>query len=345
VASRRDACEHPAAMRAAYRTILLAAGTGLLLVIGISTARAADYLDCVKTGDAILVKVSGAPCEDAQAVATALTAVPAPGVETVLRAQGWTPLRAAATGFEQSYELFATRGRAAFWIRRRGEAPDLDGWAAGRELIFSRVPLATGTPPPGTAALCTSGFLIEIRGHLGGLTAAHCAGLTKRKTTLRRNAALRREPQAGIVLGDVQRNLARKRRRLDALVLRVPAGPSRPAAAVIDRGILGAPWFVGGSSRAKLGLRVCFSGRTSGVDLCGKIVRSYPGAGGLPCTTISAAEGDSGSPVYTAPAANGTVRAVGIATLVVGLFEAMCFTPVEPVLDALGARLVTAPAS
>jgi hypothetical protein len=332
-------------MRAFHSTILLVSGIALVVcAAATATAQAADYVDCAKSGDAILVKVSAAPCEDAQAVATALTAAPASSVEPIVQAQGWTALRAAATGFEQSYELFATRGRAALWIRRRGDAPDLDGWTAGRELLFSRAQIVAGTPSPGTSALCTSAFLIRVGGHLGGLSAAHCAGLTRRRTTLRRNVALRRAPQAAVVLGGVRRNLARKRRGLDALVLPVPSGPGRPSSAVIDRGILGAPWFVSGSARARVGLRVCFTGRTSGSDLCGRIVRSYPGAGGLPCTTIGAQEGDSGAPIYTVPAADGSVRAVGIATLVVGLVGSMCFTPVEPVLRALHATLVTAPA-
>ena len=63
------------------------------------------------------------------------------------------------------------------------------------------------------------------------------------------------------------------------------------------------------------------------------------------CTSIIAREGDSGGPVYTYPGDGGTVRAVGITTLVFGLFQTMCFTPVEPVLDALDARLVTSGAS
>gem|GEM_PF-4494854 len=39
------------------------------------------------------------------------------------------------------------------------------------------------------------------------------------------------------------------------------------------------------------------------------------------------------------------MRAVGIAMLVAGIFQTMCFTPVEPALDALHAQLVTAPAA
>jgi len=62
------------------------------------------------------------------------------------------------------------------------------------------------------------------------------------------------------------------------------------------------------------------------------------------CTTIGAREGDSGGPVYTAARDDGTVYAVGITTLVVGPRARMCFTPLEPVLDALNATLVTAAA-
>ena len=113
---------------------------------------------------------------------------------------------------------------------------------------------------------------------------------------------------------------------------------------MVDRGILGPPLFVAGSARPRLGRSVCFSGRSSGIDQCGEIIRSYPGTGGLPCTTITAAPGDSGSPVYTAPRADGTVRAVGIAVLVFGPFASMCFEPIGPLLRALDAKLVTAPA-
>jgi hypothetical protein len=101
------------------------------------------------------------------------------------------------------------------------------------------------------------------------------------------------------------------------------------------------PWFVFGGARPLLGRSICFTGRTSGIDNCGRIVRSYRGTR-LPCTTITAREGDSGGPVYTAPRAEGTVRAVGVTTLVIGLLQKMCFTPLAPVLDALDATLVTA---
>ncbi|CAA9515028.1 MAG: hypothetical protein AVDCRST_MAG67-3041 [uncultured Solirubrobacteraceae bacterium] len=315
----------------------------MLAAAASAQAQAGKYTECPKAGDAILLDVSVATCEEARALAVSLAPVPSANVEAALIAAGWTPLRASATGFQDSYDLVATRGLAAVMLRRPGDAPDLDGWMAGRELVFSRAPLVPGAPAPKGASVCTSAFLIRLGSHPGGLSAGHCGDVTKKGTTRRRNAALRRPPQPGIVLGGVQRNLLRRARKLDALVLPVPSGAGRPAAAVVDRGLFSPPWFVRGTARPALGRRVCFTGRTSGIDQCGKIVRSFPGTGRLPCTTITARSGDSGGPVYTAPAPDGTVRAVGVTTLVFGLLQSMCFTPIAPVLDALNAELVTFP--
>ena len=157
--------------------------------------------------------------------------------------------------------------------------------------------------------------------------------------------ALRRPPQPGIVLGTVRRNLARPRTKaLDALVLPVPSGAGRRSAAVVDRDILGPPLFVRGSAAPRMGQEVCFSGSTSSVNQCGEIVRRFPGVGRRTCTSITAREGDSGSPVYTQPAADGTVRAVGIAAVVFGPFAEHVLRADRPVLKALNATLVTAPA-
>jgi hypothetical protein len=322
------------------RTIILSVAV-VLAGAASAHAQAGEYTHCAKAGDAILLDVSVATCDEARAVATALVPVPPAGVEVALVAAGWTPLRAAATGFQHSYDLIATRGLASVLIRRPGDAPDLDGWMAGRELVFAREQLVPGAPAPKGAAVCTSAFLIRLGTHAGGLSAGHCADVTKKGASRRRNAALRRPPQPGIVLGSVQRNLYRRSRKLDALVLPVPSGAGRPSAAVVERGLFSPPWFVRGTARPLRGRRVCFTGRTSGADQCGTIVRSFPGTR-LPCTTITAREGDSGGPVYTEPAPDGTVRAVGVTTLVFGPLQSMCFTPIGPVLDALNAELVTA---
>jgi hypothetical protein len=327
------------AVNTTLRIVLLAAAL-LFGATAPASAELGEYSGCPTAGDAMFVEVSNAPCEDARAVATALTAVPAPAVEAAVRASGWTPLYVLAMDFQPAYDIIATRGTAAVRIRRPGDAPDIDGWMAGRELLFSRLALAGGATPPTDSTLCTSAFLIRLGSREGGLSAAHCAGV-KGGATRRRNAALRRPPQPGIVLGGVRRNLARRARPIDALVLPVPSGPGRPAADVIRRLHSQPPWFVRGRARPLLGRRVCFSGITSGPDNCGRIVHRYPGTRGLSCTTITAREGDSGSPVYTEPSADGTVRAVGIANIVFGILQSMCFVPIERALGALHATLVT----
>jgi hypothetical protein len=338
-------------MDAVVKAALIAATA--LLATAASAGAQAQYARCERAGDATLVEVTAASCDDARAVATALAGEPDDRSEAVLRDAGWTPLRAARTGDATQYDLVAIRGRAALRIRRNGTAPDLDGWAAGRELLFARGRLVGGKPPPRDAALCTSAFLIRLGGQPGGLSAAHCGGTRRDGTTQRPTAALRRPPQPGIVVGAVRRNLARSR-PLDALVLPVPAGAGRPSAAVVDRGVSRPPWFVAGVGKPTAGRRVCFTGRTSGADRCGRIVgagrrraerllSAFAGTR-VRCTTIRAREGDSGGPVYTAARDDGTVYAVGITTLVVGPRARMCFTPLEPVLDALNATLVTAAA-
>jgi len=269
---------------------------------------------------------------------------------SVLTAQGWTPYRALPADAGE-FDLVALRGTTALRLRRAGAAPDLDGFAAGRELIFARPAIVGGAPVPNGAALCTSAFLVRLRsGSLGGLSAAHCAGLRSDGTTQRRNAALRRPPVPGVVLGRVQRVVARSA-PLDALLVPAPQGTRRTATAIVDRGVSRPPWVVAGVAKTTGGRRVCYTGRTSGIDRCGTLrgtsarpierFLGFLGGGIVRCTTIAAAEGDSGGPVYTAPRTDGTVRALGITTLIFGPRDHMCFAPIQPVLDRLDARIVT----
>jgi len=343
-------CQHRTGMDA---TLKIAVCAVMAILASAAPAAAADlgrYDQCGAVGAASVVAASGTSCDAVRDVAEAVMDKPAAESGAALRAEGWKPLRAQdASGGE--FDLVATRGFAALRIRRPGNAPDLDGWSAGRELLFARGKLVGGARPPSGTVLCTSAFLIMLRGHPGGLTAAHCGGVRKDGTTQRRNAALRRPPQPGIVLGGVQRNLARSR-PLDALVVPVPTGASRPSTDVVDRGVSRPPWYVAGTAQPTPKRRICMTGRTSGIDRCGVILSGAVGsriaqqasrAAGtrVVCTSIIAHEGDSGGPVYTRPRNDGSVRAVGITTLVFGLFQTMCFTAIDPVLDALNARLVT----
>jgi hypothetical protein len=309
------------------------------------------YERCLPVGEVSVVDVVGAPCAEAEALAAQLVAAPPEGAAGILATAGWTALRARATSSGSQHDLVALRGAASLRIRRSGPAPDLDGWQAGRELIFARPRLVPGGRAPSGAALCTSAFLVRFSNRsFGGLSAAHCGGLRSDGTVHRRNVALRRPPQFGIVLGRVQRILTRTR-PYDALVVPVPSGVNRSRVPVVDRGVSRPPWRVVGPAQPLAGRAVCYAGRTSGIDQCGSIAgRSVRRAERLlsafagvvvRCTTMRARQGDSGGPVYTAPRADGSVRAVGIVTLVVGSAARMCFTPLGPVLDGLNASLVS----
>ena len=315
-----------------------------------SSAVSYAYESCA-AGAARAVEVVGAPCSEAQAVAARVLAAPVGDGAGVLLAAGWSPLRAQTTEGGGEHDLIATRSAAALRIRRSGTAPDLDGWEAGRELVFARQRLVGGRPAPRGAALCSASWLVRLSsGSLGGLSAGHCGGLRSDRTVHRRNVGLRRPPQPGIILGRVRRILSRSR-PLDALLVPVPRADNRSATPVVDRGVSRPPWIVAGLAQPTAGRAICFTGRTSGIDQCGSIAgrrargaeRLLSGFAGtlVRCTTIRAAEGDSGGPVFTAPLADGTVRAVGITTLIFGDAERMCFTPLSPVLDGLRAQLVT----
>jgi hypothetical protein len=332
-------------------TVVLTAGT---VPAPAAEAATATYTGCAAVPGTVLVDAARAGCPEVEPVAAAVAGAPADDAAAVLAGLGWTatralPLAGAAAG---QYDLVAIRGTGALRIRRTGQAPSLDGWSAGRELVFARSTIVGGRPIPRDAAFCTSAFLVRLGGGaLGGLSAAHCGGLRSDGRAQRPNVALRRPPQPGIVLGRVRRILTRAL-RLDALVLPVPVGAHRTAAPVVDRGIALPPWAVAGTARLLPGRAVCFTGRTSGVDQCGRL----RGAGSRPlervllgkfrvtvrCTTITARSGDSGGPVYTAPRADGTVRAIGIVTLVSGPLQLMCFTPIRPVLHRLGATVASA---
>jgi hypothetical protein len=224
------------------------------------------YKSCAPVAAASVVRVVGAPCAAAQEVAAQLVAAAPAAAGAVLRAAGWTLVRARSAAGGDAHDLVATRYRAALRIRRAGAPPDADGWEAGRELLFARGHLVGGRPIPSGAVLCTSSWLVRVRGgSLGGLSAAHCGGLRRDRTVQRHNVVLRRQPQHGIVLGRVQRILTRSR-PLDALIVPIPRGAGRSRVPLVDRGVSRPPWIVAGLARARPGREVCFAGRTSGAQ-------------------------------------------------------------------------------
>ncbi len=313
----------------------------LLATTATVPAHAQDsYSRCPTADGTLLTMQARSDCATAAAVAAEVT--------TTSNAPGWTPIR--ATPGTQSYDITLRQGNAVVRLRLAGDAPDIDGWSAGRELIFARRKLTPGGRVRGAAALCTSAFLVRWNHRTAGLSAAHCAGLKQDRTADLGNSALRRRPQPGIVLGRVLRVLTRTQ-PLDALLLPVPTAVNRPANPTIYRGDRRPPFVVKGIGKLTGGRRICFSGRTSGPDQCGtlagrraRLAESYLSlATGVRvrCSNIRAREGDSGGPVYTAPRQDGSVYALGIVTLVFGPYGSMCFTPLAPVLDKLNATLVT----
>ncbi len=329
-----------------------AAGLVLLASLLAAPAAGADssYTRCPDVPGASVVDQARTSCAAVAPVALAATAVPADEAPGVLRGNGWTPYRALQAG-DAEFDLVALRGNEVLRLRRDGQAPDLDGFAAGRELVYARATIVGGQPIPNGAAFCTSAFLVRLSsGSLGGLSAAHCAGVRSDGTAQRRNVALRRPPAPGVVLGRVQR-IVQRTAPLDALLLPAPLSATRTRTALVDRGISRPPWIVRGVAASTGGRKACFTGRTSGVDRCGTVrgsssrrveafLRREDGLQ-VRCTTVAAAQGDSGGPVYTKPAADGTVRALGITELIVGGRDQMCFTPIQPVLDRLGAKVVS----
>ena len=81
-AAERNLCQHRVAVHRAVASTLLAILV-ILVVAATASARVRPYTPCEKTGGAIIVEVSGATCDEARAVATALAGVPAAGVEAV----------------------------------------------------------------------------------------------------------------------------------------------------------------------------------------------------------------------------------------------------------------------
>ena len=88
---------------------------------------------------------------------------------------------------------------------------------------------------------------------------------------------------------------------------------------------------------------VCFSGRTSGMQRCGRLYeRILEGRRRVVCAHVKTTGGDSGGPVYTRPR-EGAVKAVGIVMASRVFFGRgdLCYTPIQTVLDSFGAEFPT----
>lgn len=319
----------------------------LVVLVSLLAAPATAAADSRFTNCAPAFDVARISCEEGAPVAAAVVDG---DPLTALAAAGWTPISARKRA--PTAEVMAARDRAIIRIRVPGEAPDAMAVVAGRELLLSSRRLVGGRPVPDDAAVCTTAFPVVIRDITRALSAGHCAANERTGRIERKYTAVRRPPQPGVVLGTVRNSLF-VRTTLDALVLRVPSGEGRGAAPLVWRGAFRPPWAVIGTARPLPGRRVCFVGATSGVDRCGRIGGRGAAEAArellrfdrarVVCSTARAREGDSGGPVYTRASSGGTVRALGISTLVIGRQDRLCFTPIAPVLRALRAELIASP--
>jgi hypothetical protein len=192
------------------------------------------------------------------------------------------------------------------------------------------------------AFACTTAFVVRRHGRLFGLTSGHCSNRPGDTAVRVRGLDAPPRQALGAVAWDGLRHHGP-----DALAFGL-----EDVAAVqeVERGNR-PPWTVTGWRRTadqRAGLRVCFAGRTSGVDRCGRIThpRFRRGVHRLVCTSLRLRDGDSGGPVYTRPA-GGAVEALGIVTGSRVPFPPFsggegCYTPIGTILARFGATLPAA---
>ncbi|HEY1237455.1 MAG TPA: trypsin-like serine protease [Solirubrobacterales bacterium] len=240
------------------------------------------------------------------------------------------------------HQVRATQGKKQIIYIRRGRHPVLsyDVFRDGQRLDF----LESGTS-------CTAGWVVHYRvGNLyAGITAGHCSnypftsgGRWQTEPAVR---VLGIGPTAihtalGSVLSNLNRRNAPNPDAPDVLVHALDGVGL--ASQEISR--VASPVRVTGTLRTNAqqkGLRVCSTGVYGGTR-CGKV---YKHGGllqdGLVCATMPVDSGDSGGPVYTRPR-NGTAKAVGIVKQrSFGIRNRTCYTPIQTILETLGATFPT----
>jgi hypothetical protein len=269
---------------------------------------------------------------------------------TALGAAGYRATRVARSRIRgrRAYRVFARRGRLRLSYQRFGQVRiDHSIYRAGQHIdVFARI---EQDPPPSTWwSPCTASFVVSVPGQSApvGLTAAHCLdGVAPFVLPVRRGFA---ETGGAIDLGVAITPPGEYPGGLDAGVFSIL--PEWGVAQQIERGEK-APLTVLArvpSSDQPRGTRVCFAGRSSGADQCGRVVgREHKKGRDVTCTDIDGAKGDSGGPVYLDPGVGLQTSAAGVVTLIrrKGILgsKKMCYTQIGPVLDALGAALPPGP--
>jgi hypothetical protein len=277
----------------------------------------------------------------------------APDELVALEQAGWRTVRLDNLEIDGAdlHQLWATKGDRRIVYVRPGRDAVVDEFGAQRvyrpaqEIGFYR-----SSAEPDTPWNCTAGYVLRIDGAAFGLTAGHCSrypffppggGAWETESAERQDVFLGHPRRQ--TLGSVITNTNLSEDGPDALVFALDQVPQ--AAQHIERGSL-TPRRVSGwlrTRRQRNGLVVCFSGRTSGMERCGRIyMRLLEGGRRVVCAHVKTTGGDSGGPVYTRPR-EGAVKAVGIVMASRVFFGRgdLCYTPIQTVLDRFGAEFPT----
>ena len=319
------------------------------LIVGSGTAHAAGWTSCtpievidghVRTLPTAEVLTGGASDHAAFFIQTRGASCPA--VQTVLAGvlqSDDESTALAAGGYRLAHEKGGRRvaGHATYSVEATHGPARLRYWRFGARVDIDHTIFRPGQwidiPKGNGYETCTAAWVVEPRagGALEALTARHCANLLD---------PVYREVNGArtTVLGSV----AGRGATVDAELFELDNTPSGWAQQV-ERGGKPPKTAVGWVPTAEqhFGDRVCFAGRVTGADQCGKIVPRYRGAPkGEACTSIVAHQGDSGGPVYT-ETEGATTRAIGIVAVIIGHIyddshhQHMCYVPIESILDDL----------
>jgi hypothetical protein len=187
---------------------------------------------------------------------------------------------------------------------------------------------------PGTrlVAPSTASFAVQdpVAGP-SGLSAGHCGAPAPQNTGLTVQRAYLPNVRLRLGRGDPRRRGKRLRRARvrDRQPLGHRAADRARGSAPLDGARCGRRSLIG------RGARVCFAGRTTGAETCGRVkgFKQHPR-----CVGVKARSGDSGGPVYYDPGNGLTTQAVGIVTT-----DKMCFTPISRVLGRFGVTFPPGP--
>ena len=321
---------------------------GLVAVLGDGAARASGWTKCpavtlsggtlhtlpdvaVLTGGAgddtaFFIQTRGASCPEAQQLLGSV--LQASDESTALAAGGYRLLQARTErrlAGHATHRVEASKGAARLRYWRFGARIGIDH-SIFRPGQWIDIPAGNGYEK------CTASWVLEPRagGALEALTAGHCVNVLDQ---------VYREVDGArtTIIGTV----AEQAPQVDAEVFELTA-PSGWAQQV-ERGGKPPKTAVGWVKTVDqhIGDHVCFAGRSTGADQCGRIVKHRRRAPKREiCTDIEGHQGDSGGPVYT-DTSGATTRAVGIVAVISGhIFSKhlkMCSVPIQPILDAFQA--------